>query len=157
MAKSHSPRDGRPPKPIPLKVLEGGLSSDAAGPVKLPPERPYCPDYLSTYAKSVWRRIVPQLDDMGVLARIDRETLAILCETVAKWREAAEVMQRGILTTGQRGEAVKNPAWQIYRDSARLISQYSAMFGLSPSDRARLFGDFGEASSGPSLDEILNG
>lgn len=157
MAKSHSPRDGRPPKPVPLKVLEGGLSAEAAarGAPSVTPEKPRCPTWLSDYAKTTWRRIVPELDALGLLTLVDRDTLAILCESVAQFRIATETMQRGQLTTGQRGEARKNPAWQIWRDSAKMISQFSAMFGLSPSDRARLFSDPQGGTAGPSLEEIL--
>lgn len=149
-------RMGRPPKPVELKVIEGRMSSDDVarlGP-KAPPSKPHCPSWLSTYAKTEWRRITPHLDRMGLLTQLDRHTLACYCQAVATFREATEAAQKGILVKGQKGEAVKNPALQIQRDAARSIATYSSLFGLSPADRVRILQE-GVLDNGNTLDDLL--
>lgn len=150
-------RRGRPPKPLELKVLEGGLSGKELGslPPKPPPSKPRCPAWLAPYAKTEWRRIVPELDALGMLTQVDRTTLAVYCQQVAIFKEATNIVTRGILTTGQKGEPVKNPALQVLRDSARLIATYSSMFGLSPSDRARILSAGADVPGGPTLEELM--
>lgn len=158
MAQGRSPRAGRPPRPHHLKVIDGNPGKRSlAAPAQPPPSKPRCPTWLTTYAKTEWRRVVPALDALGLLTGVDRSTLAAYCEAVATFKEATEaVTEYGILVKGRRkGEAVKNPALQIQRDAARSIATYSAMFGLSPSDRVRLVGDPGHRT-GRTLDEILS-
>lgn len=141
-------RAGRPPKPTHLKVIEGNPGKrPLAQPPKPSPEKPRCPSYLSPYAKTVWRRLVPLLDDMGILTTQDRETMAAFCQAVADFRRAVEVInEKGYMVQGRRkGEAVKNPMLQVKREAVREIATFSAMFGLSPADRVRLVGDAGAA------------
>lgn len=153
-----NPRTGRPPKPHHLKVIEGNPGKRRlTEPVKPPPSRPRCPGWLSPYAKTAWRRLVPILDAMGVLTSADTETMAGLCEAVSRFRKATETIAKSdVLVKGQKGEAVKNPAIQIQRDATRDIATFSAMFGLSPSDRVRLLGasQLG-AGSGLTLEDLL--
>ena len=159
---TRSPRSGRPPKPHNLKVIEGnpGKRKLAEAP-KAPPSTPTMPSYLTAYAKTEWRRIVPILDSVGLLTQVDRQTLAAYCEAVATFKAATEtIAQTGILVQGRRkGEAIKNPALQVQRDAARLIATYSAMFGLSPSDRVRLLADpsagRGHHGGGDPLEALL--
>ena len=157
-----SGRTGRPPKPHHLKVIEGNPGKRSlAEPVKAPPSKPACPSWLSKYAKTEWRRIVPVLDSLGVLTQVDRSTLAAYCEAVSTFKAATETIEEfGVLVEGRRkGEAVKNPALQIQRDAARLIATYSSMFGLSPSDRVRLGADpgtgRGHTGGADSLEALL--
>lgn len=157
-------RKGPRPKPTHLKVIEGNpgkrpLPDNEPRPHK--PERPIAPSWLSDDAKKEWQYIVPRLDDMGILTKIDRTNLEVYCEAVATFREATHwVRERGILVAGQRkGDAKKNPALQVQRDAARLISTYSRMFGLSPADRAAMdgAGGLGSSSAAAELRDILNG
>lgn len=146
---------GRKPKPHHLKVIEGNPGKRSmAPPPKAPPARPYCPAWLSKYAKTEWRRVVPELDALGVLTKVDRSALAAYCEAVATFKEATEAIDKvGVLVQGRRkGDVIKNPALQVQRDAARLIATFSAMFGLSPSDRVRLMGD---AKPGPAAGDPL--
>lgn len=150
-------RRGRPPKPIPLKVLDGGMSKAKAerlGP-KAPPQKPHCPSWLSQYAKTEWKRVVNELDRRGMVAAVDRSTLAVYCQAVATFKEATEAVQKGILVRGQKGEAVKNPALQVQRDAARMIATYSSMFGFSPSDRVRILQE-GVTDDGNTLEDLLS-
>lgn len=155
-----SARMGRPPKAHHLKVIEGNPGKRALVPPPKPsPSRPRCPAYLSVYAKTVWRRLVPLLDDLGVLTEADRDTMAVLCQAVADFKAATELIaSKGYLVQGRRkGEAVKNPMLQVRREAAREIATYSAMFGLSPADRVRLTGTPGGRDGTQPLESFLSG
>lgn len=154
---ARSPRTGRPPKPTHLKLIEGNPGKRAiVEPPKPPPGRPTCPGWLSADAKAEWRRVVPVLDRLGVLSTVDRATLAAYAEAVSVFKAATEKVRAGILVKGQKGEAVKNPALQVQRDAAKNIALFSAMFGLSPSDRVRLTGEANPAGAGgEDLDAII--
>lgn len=135
-------RTGRRPKPSHLRVIEGNPGKrpiNEAEP-KAPPERPQRPPGMSEDAIAEWKYLVPKLDAMGILTKVDRTNLRILCEMVNLFNEATTwIQEKGILVAGRKkGEAVKNPAVQMQRDAARLIATYSRMFGLDPADRASL-------------------
>jgi P27 family predicted phage terminase small subunit len=53
-----------------------------------PAGAPKCSSDLSKDAKREWKRIVPDLMDMGVLSRIDTAALAAYCECCSRWRDA---------------------------------------------------------------------
>lgn len=154
-------RTGRPPKPTPLKLVEGnpGKRPIRAG-VKTPPSKPRRPQWLVGYARKEWDRITPELDSMGILARVDRNTLAGFCIAVAGMKAAyQDLNKRGFLIPSARkdGDLVKNPSNQLLRDNLKLISSFSSMFGLSPSDRVRLTGEAGAHGGELGLDAILGG
>lgn len=154
-----NPRSGRKPKPHHLKLIQGNPGGRRlVEPPSPPPARPYCPEWLSPFAKTEWRRIVPPLDRLGLLTKVDRSTLAGYCEAVSNFKRATEIINAtDLMVEGRKGEPTKNPMLQVQRDSLRLMSNYSAMFGLSPSDRVRLLGDPGAGSQAPSLEEVLGG
>lgn len=150
-------KTGRPPKPHHLKVIEGNPGKrPLVEPPKPPPSRPRCPDYLPTYAKTVWRRLVPILDEMGILTTADRETMAAYCVAVDRFRDAVIAYAKtGGLVKGQKGEAVTNPALRNLAAATRDIATFSAMFGLSPADRVRLIGQAGNPAGVPDLEDVL--
>lgn len=154
-------RDGRRPRPTHLKAIEGNPGKrplNEAEP-KAPPGRPIAPPNLSDDAKKEWQYIVPKLDELGLLHKLDRRNLVIYCELVATFNEAtAWVKDKGVIVSGRdKGEAIKNPAVQIQRDAARLISTYSRMFGLDPADRASLEVGGLPADAAAALSAVLAG
>ncbi len=154
-------RDGRRSKPTSLKLIEGNPGKrplNQAEP-KPPPGRPIAPPDLSDDAKKEWQYVVPKLDEMGLLHKLDRRNLVIYCELVATFNEATNwVKDKGVIVAGRnKGEAVKNPAIQVQRDAARLISTYSRMFGLDPADRASLEVGGLPADAAAALGAVLAG
>ena len=86
-----------------------------------------------------WGRIVPELDRLGLLTKVDRAYLVAYCEAWATFNAAREAMaEYGPLVAGRDGGLVKNPAAQVMRDAADLMLKFGSRFGLSPSDRTRL-------------------
>lgn len=150
---------GTIPKPKAQKELEGNPGNR---PIKDEPEprrgAPKPPTDLSPEAFAEWCRIVPDLDAIGLLCRVDRAYLVAYCESWAAFDEARVFLaEKGPLVEGRDGNMVKNPAAQVMRDAADLMLKYGSRFGLSPADRTRL-GTLPEAPEKPSdgLEGILS-
>jgi P27 family predicted phage terminase small subunit len=109
-----------------------------------PPGRPRCPRWLAPEAKRAWKRLVPQLDAMGVLTRLDANALARYCQLWARWRTADEFVQ----TQGEvyldkddagRVKGVRSyPQARIATQLAEQLLRIEQQFGMTPSARARL-------------------
>lgn len=132
---------GPPPKPTALKVLQGNPGGKPLNTQEPQPTRgaPRPPASLRGEALAEWGRIVPELDSLGLLAKVDRAYLVAYCESWAAFDASREILaEQGPLVTGRDGGLVKNPAAQIMKDSADLMLKFGARFGLSPADRVRL-------------------
>jgi P27 family predicted phage terminase small subunit len=76
-------------------------------------------------------------------------------QAVVRHRQAAVIVARtGTLVKGAEGNAVKNPACQMARDYANLMTRVASRFGLTPGDRAQIKYDHGPAALDP--DDILS-
>ena len=74
-------------KPTHLRVLDGNpgdrsLHSRHSNAV------PTCPAHLSPIAKAEWKRLVRQLQAVGLLTALDRAVLAGYCQAYGRWVEA---------------------------------------------------------------------
>jgi P27 family predicted phage terminase small subunit len=123
-----------------LKALSGERHDRVAPKgLKAQPKRPRMPSWLSSYAKEVWKEIVPELDKLGLISELDRGALVGYCEAAAAHRAASEILNRdGLTVQGYRGSVVKHPAWQIAKDAASQMLSFGGALGLSPAARARL-------------------
>jgi P27 family predicted phage terminase small subunit len=106
--------------------------------VKAAPGAPTPPTWLSVEAKAEWRRVVPELDALGVLARVDRAVLTLYCDAWARFVEVARLLDRAELVHRERGHMAKTPLWQIYRDASGLVAQLARSIGASPEARLRM-------------------
>ena len=137
----------RGPSPTPTKILalrESWRAKRNPAEPRPPTGRPRRPRWLDSYAKAAWRQIVPQLERMGVLTRIDANALSRYCVLWGRWRKAEEFLQ-------ERGECylAKDAAGQVIGlkpyPQARMASQLAEQllrleqqFGMTPSARARI-------------------
>lgn len=131
---------GRPPKPAALKVLEGNPGNYPI-PEEPQPKKgaPKPPADLTGEAFAEWCRIVPDLEEIGLLAKVDRAYLIAYCEAWANFNEArADIRLHGTLVRGREGNLVKNPATQVMKESLELMLKFGSQFGLSPVSRARM-------------------
>jgi phage terminase small subunit len=72
-------RRGPAPTPTPLLKLRGSTlitKKRERAEVKGPEGRPDCPDWLKDDARAAWDYLVPQLETMGILTRIDGNALS---------------------------------------------------------------------------------
>jgi P27 family predicted phage terminase small subunit len=95
------------------------------------------PRDLAPEAKAEWRRVVPVLEDMGVLAAVDRGVLIRYVSAWADWCEFTVLLQQsGKLIKGQKG-IVRNPAWLLKRDAEQALADLARQLGLTPTARLR--------------------
>jgi len=144
------PRGGHNKKPASLRIFEGnpghrGIPAEVAAQVKAPPR----PKWLTGEARKMWNEIVPELLNLGLVAKIDKGTLAGLCELWGEFVHIGELMEANKHDTeeSRKLSARRRQVFHEYRIAA-------AEFGLSPSARARLAPDTLTGSSGKSVDEF---
>ena len=102
-------------------------------------KRPPMPRDLPAEAKAEWRRIVPELESIGLLATIDRGLLIRYCTAWADWVELEGLLQRsGKLIKGQKGNFVRNPLWLMRRDAEEVVTDLGRQLGLTPVARLRV-------------------
>lgn len=104
---------------------------------------------------AIFRRLVRELGDAGILHALDVYLLAQLATALHINAEAAAQLAREGATYSDpmhAGRRAKNPAWQIWRESAATARALSALFGLSPVDRQRMVGT---DSGGADLVDVL--
>ena len=92
-------RRGPAPKPRVFRPMNG--DRDLRGHRQLEPEgdqpergAPGMPEWLSAEAKREWRRIVPDLDAVGALCRVDRAALAAYCQAFGELADAIRIVER---------------------------------------------------------------
>lgn len=125
---------GRKPKSDEVKASAGNPGKASLGSPKPLPVAPTCPSWLDATAKAKWRELAPKLEKSGLLTEVDGEAFALLC---AHWSNAVKAQRdldrNGLIVAGKR-----NPAAGLLKDSSEAFRRYCALFGLDPTDRARL-------------------
>lgn len=141
-----------PRKPDPLKVIEGTFRADRSNPDAPAPETeiPSCPPQLSPAAKAEWYRIAPLLENLGIIAKVNRSSLAAYCALYARWIKAEKEIQRqGEViemigaTDKETGEPLytfskKSPWVDISLNCAMEMRRYANEFGLTPASQAKV-------------------
>jgi P27 family predicted phage terminase small subunit len=116
---------------------------------------------MSPTAKTIWRRVLREMGETGVIRAVDADVLRAYCEAVSRYSYAATTLeQAGPLITARgtgarRGELVKNPLHQIVRDDALLVRAFARELGLTPSARAGLETPAGVGGMAAELDRVL--
>lgn len=131
---------GRKAKPLSIRLAEGsrgfGPKNDMA-PID-PPGKVECPSYLPAEARRVWARLVPDLEVMGLAARVRSDALACLCEAVADYSWALGVLKReGKIQKTPFGRKA-HPAVKMRNDAAKRIKDFAIEFGITPSAATRI-------------------
>ncbi len=157
----------RGPKPTPTKVLEmrGSWRASARSDEPQPePGKPQCPSWMSAEQKRVYRRLARGLQDMGVLAKIDRDVLTRYTVTFVQWMDAEKVLNDKGPTQNVYGKAVDEDGTplvigttdrpEVARSLAlgNMLNKLEAKLGLSPADRVGLkaVGKTGKSKQGKS-------
>lgn len=134
-------KPGPPKTPTALRVLKGNpsrrpLPKDEPTPAK---GAPGCPTWLDREGAAEWKRIVPALDKIGMLAQVDRASLAAYCSTWSMFVAARRGVERdGTTLVTDKGQVVTNPDANLVVKLAATIRAYCQEFGLTPSARGRM-------------------
>jgi P27 family predicted phage terminase small subunit len=132
---------GRIPKPNAIKVLEGNPGKRALpDQPNVLPGAPDPPDSVQSdpVALAEWNRILPQLLDLGLVAKIDAASLAGYCLLISMAHKASEsIAKDGVLVVSPAG-VKKNPACGLLLDALKGIKAFAVEFGLTPASRSRV-------------------
>lgn len=129
---------GPAPEPDRLRVLKGGR---ARGQPHAVPDPGEVPDWLPGRAVEMWDRVVPELQRLGLISRIDLAVLAEFCVQWALWRDSLDdIAANGPTIPGARGrgERVKNPAVTVANGAADRMRSCAVQLGLTPAARLRM-------------------
>jgi P27 family predicted phage terminase small subunit len=141
---------GRRPKPTKLRKLGGKAGHRALNDAEpaVPVEIPEMPTGLSEFAQVEWNVMLPMLEKLGMVSRIDGKALAAYCHCYARWFEAEKEVERlGLIMDetifNTKGEEVgykrkANPAVAMSNDALKLMKSFLIEFGMTPAARSRL-------------------
>lgn len=110
---------------------------------KLPKDKIRPPTWLSKDGKSIFKKIVKELEVIDILANIDNYNLAVLANSIEKYIECTRKLNCDELTVthiNKRGfeTTQKNPLISIQIQYADVIKKLGAEFGLSPAARLKI-------------------
>jgi P27 family predicted phage terminase small subunit len=130
-------------KPLALVRIEGNPGRrklpKAHEEIRVAPVAPDCPDWLEAAAKKEWARVAPLLTALGLLGKIDQVALAAYCQSYARWVAAEKVLtKKGTTIKMESGYGQIRPEVTVARQYLDKVKSFCALFGMSPSDRARM-------------------
>jgi P27 family predicted phage terminase small subunit len=138
---------GPPKRPLELVRLEGN-----PGKRRLPkPENdvkdtsgiPDCPTWLDAAARAEWTRVVPLLDAMGLVGKVDRAALTGYCVAYSRFTQAEQILgRRGLtmemVTKGGGLYEMQRPEVTIAQKYLAIVKAFCAEYGMTASARARM-------------------
>ena len=162
----------RRPKPLAIHRLNGNprhfsqaeLNGDDNPQPKLEP--PEMPKGLTKAAKREWRRIVPELQEVGVLSIVDGRALAGYCDAAAMIEACNKDIAKNGLTyqsmyedkkTGEMmpGDIKPNPSVAIKFTAMKVMKSFLIEFGLTPASRTKL--KIKKKDEGDAMSKFLSG
>jgi P27 family predicted phage terminase small subunit len=129
------------PKSNEQEILEGNPSKRPLRGETPKPEHgiPTCPSWLSPMAKQEWKRITPELAQLGLLTRLDRNILAGYCNAYALWRQTQEALSKqGSVYLTAKGQLLPRPELEVIKTAAEMMKAFASELGLTPTSRARM-------------------
>ena len=131
-----------------------------------------CPKYLSSYARTMWTKLIPILQASGYVKQADKGTIEAFCINYQLLRKSYDSVQEdGVVTRVTRtivnqrtGETYeddagwkRNPASQIIDSATAKLNSLAHELGLTPSARASLLQLSDDNDDEPNIKEMLNG
>src|SRR5579864_4255499 len=121
---------GRPPLPVPLKLVKGNPGKrPITRPAMLPAPQGKArkPAGLSPEAAAEWNRLAPALRRLGLLGPRDLMFFVAYCEATATFTRAnAKVKEQGELVLNADGLPIRNPWLKVRSDAAAEIRAFGS-------------------------------
>jgi len=148
-------RRGPSKTPAAVKLAQGETRPSQVNFLEPTPRRsdPVMPKDMDAAAKAVWKHVLTEMRSTELIRGADADVLRCYCEAVSQYQRAVNALASSGPLIKSRGELVKNPLHQIVRDSRDAVRLFARELGLSPSARAGLNVQIGNAASDIS-DEI---
>jgi len=102
------------------------------------------PDFLNDEAIRIWNRLIPMLEEMGLLTLADGDSLALYCQSFARLAECERIINEEGITyktytsTGELSQIKQRPESRLAKELTMVVNRLGKEFGLSPSARAHL-------------------
>lgn len=131
---------GRKKTPTNLVLLRGNPGKRALNKEEPKPRQqlPEPPGHLDTGAKREWRRVAPELHQLGLLTVLDVDALAIYCVCWSRWVAATRQLNKeGFVVEGPQGPR-PSPWLTVANTAAKQMLAMAIEFGMTPSSRARI-------------------
>ena len=147
------------PKPAALRLLQGNPGkralnlSDGVNPTHcIPP----APKHLGQEARKEWKRITPELFELGLITGLDRAALALYCQAAGRLSELetafngklqvqidkgmsyADAVYEASHSVTPSGYAQQSVIVQLIKSHREQVNRYLGHFGLSPAHRGRV-------------------
>lgn len=146
---------GPQPAPAALKLIRGNPGkrpinlSDGVNPEVAIPD---APRHLSKEARKEWKRVSAELEQLGLISRLDRAALALYCQAWGRLVELETAFQKRQELYASQGRTLSDAFVDVapsgYRQQAVEVSLINSLqdqvhkflqsFGLSPSSRSRV-------------------
>lgn len=156
-------------QPAALKLVTGNAGRrpiDLDAGINPRVEIPRCPSHLSDDAKTEWKRLAPQLEELGLITGLDLAAFAMYCQAYGRWvfaerrirelndqaaRSVKELRKQGVDVPN--GDALRFPGFvqktpseyeqqsiwlQLSNKALEQTLKLAAEFGLSPSMRTKV-------------------
>ncbi|WNV82225.1 phage terminase small subunit P27 family [Umezawaea sp. Da 62-37] len=144
-------------KPTILRILHGDRPDRINDNEPVPPTQEIaCPYWASEGARDIWNRLAPSLEERGVLTNWDVDAFLVLCEALARYRNATALVNGSALLVQGGSGLMKNPALMVQSDAERTFLQFAARFGLTPSDRQAIKVEVGRGDQGQGAGRLLS-
>ncbi len=104
---------------------------------------PEPPRWLDSEALAEWKRVVPLLNAMGLLGKVDRAAISGYCVSYSRWVKAERILNRKGLTMKVRTKAggwyeMQRPEVTIAQKYLDRVKSFCSEYGMTASSRARL-------------------
>jgi len=143
----------RRPRPTVIKIKEGEPNKNRINfNEPQPTGKTTAPKFLNRYALNEWKRIVPELERLGLFTKIDRVSLAAYCQVYGRWVETEnkinEITEKAIESGGdasnayllktQAGNVIISPLLSVANRCLEQMHTFLIEFGMSPVSRGRI-------------------
>lgn len=144
-------------KPTALRILHGDRKDRINDTEPIPPTSEItCPEWASEAAREIWERLAPGLAARGVLTAWDFDAFLVLCEALARYRAATQLVNGSALLVQGGTGLMKNPALQVQAEAERTFLSYASRFGLTPSDRQSIKVEVSRGDQGQGAGRLLS-
>ncbi len=139
---------GRKALPKNVHLLQGNRSKKSVDELvdnaRPPVNAPEPPDHLTADALAEWRRVVPLLEAIGIIADLYRAPLAVYCQAWGRYvhaeRRLADLGDDAMVSTTPSGYKQIGVWLQVSNRAAEQMKTFAAEFGMTPSAINRVSG-----------------
>ena len=143
---------GRPRKPASTKILQGTFQkcrNPIAEPTPEVGDVRSCPKYIGYYGQKLWKDIVQEMVDCGIITKLDWSILELCCVYYDQFRRAEKSMRVGVDEQGNKfkqdftayfdGKATQSQGvYNAMNKASDNFMRYAVQLGMTPAARNKI-------------------